>query len=169
MQNFSKYKWKDNLNVLNISRETLLFINFWLPCTFCSIHWPSVSILCYAGPYLSFWLSLCYSFWLRFPSCELIFYWSCCFRFPENRWRSTFLNFVTTFVTINWRYKIFEKFPRSIPRASLNTLCGISSVLIHVKSNFLLAVWWSLCFEQIDPTWFFSSIFELLAFQYIRR
>lgn len=92
-----------------------------------------------------------------------------CFRFPQNSQLITFLNSITTCVTINWHYKICRKFPRPFPGASLNILSWICSVFTPFRSNFLLALQWLLWFEEIDPTCFCSSIFEWLAFQYIRR
>ena len=91
-------------------------------------------------------------------------YWfCCCFRFPENRRRSTFLNLITTCFTINWLYKIWKKFPRSFPEASPNTLCGICSVFRHFTSNFLFVLQWLLCFEQIDPAFFLLINFWMLS------
>ena len=120
------------------------------------------------------------SFFLVFPLLLVLvtfyFLWAdtiffCCFCFPENRRRGTFLNFVTTFVTINWRYKIYKKFPRSFPGTSANTLCGICIVFRHFTSNFLLVLQWLLCFEQIDPTCFanqFSNGFSISLHQEVK-
>ena len=124
--------------------------NFCLPYTFCSVHWSSVPLRCYAGNYLSFWLSLCYSFWLLFLSCELIvFFVAFVFWKTGKEVLSS-----TTCVTISWWYKICKKFPRSFPGTSPNTFCGICIVFRHFMSNFLLVLQWLLCFGQIDPTCF---------------
>ena len=66
LQNFSKHKRKDNLNVLNISREALLFKNICLHAPFA----PFTDHPFHFGATLV--LTLCYSFWLLFLSCELI-------------------------------------------------------------------------------------------------
>ena len=110
----------------------------------------------------------CYLFWLVFLSCRLIPL-SLLLSFSQNRRQSIFLNFIVNCVTINWCYKICKKFPRSFSSASWNTLYEISNVFKHFTSKFLLALWWLLPFEQIDPTFFSSSFFEWLAFHYIRR
>ena len=133
-----------NETTISISEHfegTFTIYSFCLPSTFCSVHWSSVPLRCHADRYLPFWLFPCYAFWLLFLSCELILFF-CRFCFPEDRRRDSFLNFVATCVTINWCYKIYEKFPISFPRASPNTLCGICIVFRHFTSNFLLVLQW---------------------------
>ena len=164
LQYFSKRKRNDNLNVQHISREALLFINFRLPCIFCSIHRSSAPLRCYDDPNLSFWLSLYYSFWLLFLSCEVILFFFLLLlqKKQATKYFPQVLNYLSHYqlaLAINW----------SFLRASPNTLCEICSVFRHFASNFLLVLQWLLYFQQIDPTCFCSSIFEWLPFQYIRR
>ena len=126
LQYFSKRKRNDNLNVQHISREALLFINFRLPCIFCSIHRSSAPLRCYDDPNLSFWLSLYYSFWLLFLSCEVILFFCCCCC-KKNRRQSIFLKFLTTWVTINWHWLSIDLF-----LGLLQTLCARFAVFLDI-------------------------------------
>ena len=170
LQNFSKHKQNDNLNIQNISRETLLFIIFayhapFVPFTDHPFHFVATLVLIFLSGFPSV-TRFGYFFFL-----VSWYYFFCCFCFQENRRRGTFLNFVTTCVTINWRYKICKKLPRSFPGTSPNTLCGICIVFRHFKFNFLLVLQWLLCFEQIDPTCFvnqFSNGFSISLHQEVR-